>query len=510
MLFCFLIRSMYRAYTNKLLLKKPMKILRTQINTVFQTMLRLERCGRYGEAFAELDGIWEDVDALPDIEGLDSFDSAEMLLRCGSLIGFLGHSKQIPNTQERSKNLLTKAHRRFLDIYNVEKIVECENYLALAYWRTGEFVEAQTWLEMALSRHLRASTHVGIYSHLIQSMIFLSEGRYGETVTNLKKVEPDIKEYGDAFLNGSFCTNLGLAFQELGQLPEALKYMELAGYYHRKSGHQIYLGTVENNLAQLHRIKGNFAKAHEAIDRAAKIFKRLKDRTREGFSLDTKAQVYLADGKYEEALITVEAAIAIMQKSENLAYLVETYQTKTKSLVYLNDISAATLCLFDAMQIAKSNISEEAANNLAKEFEKMLHEKNSSAYDGGFTKTASNEKNLELILPPSIAHYQNVQGVWIKNTHLEKFGLPKNSLAIVVKEKIKRGDLVAISELADDSVSCGFYDADFGIVCLENRDNEPQLFDEGDIEILGKIVGVCSSGKNSEGQMIIKLLNFER
>ena len=80
--------------------------------------------------------------------------AAEIILRCGALIGFLGHNKQIPNSQEKSKNLLTEARKRFLDIYDVEKIAECENYLARAYWQTGELAEAEIWIDEALSRNL--------------------------------------------------------------------------------------------------------------------------------------------------------------------------------------------------------------------------------------------------------------------------------------------------------------------------------------------------------------------
>ena len=68
-------------------------------------------------------------------------------MRCGGVIGFLGNSQQITNAQEISKDLLTEARFHFLALYNFEKIAECENYLALAYWRTGELVEAGDWLK---------------------------------------------------------------------------------------------------------------------------------------------------------------------------------------------------------------------------------------------------------------------------------------------------------------------------------------------------------------------------
>lgn len=92
---------------------------------------------------AELRHIWGDTTVFPNVDDFEPRTAAEVVLRCGALIGFLGQIKQIPNAQEKSKNLLTEARNRFLDIYDVEKIAECENYLALAYTRTGELVEAE-------------------------------------------------------------------------------------------------------------------------------------------------------------------------------------------------------------------------------------------------------------------------------------------------------------------------------------------------------------------------------
>lgn len=485
-----------------------MKILHTQTPAFAEKLFSLERCGKYEEALAELRDVWEDTTVFPNIEEFEPRPAAEIFLRCGSLIGFLGHNKQIPNAQEKSKNLLTEARHRFLDIYDIKKVAECENYLALAYWRTGELVEAETWVEESLSHDLPNFTDVKLYSRIIQSMIFVSNGKYSEVVTTLKQNEKYFFECSDAFLTGSFCTNLGVAYKNIGKMAETAKYFELARLYHQKSRHQIYLGTVENNLAQLYKSERRFAKAHEAIDNATKIFKQIKDKTREGFSLDTKAQIYFAEQKYAQALEIIETAIKILKKGENAAYLVETYLSKTKILLYLDDFSAATFCLFDAVQIAKTQISEDAAENLVKEFEAALFEKNAPKSIEDFIPLESSDKNLELIIPPEMAHYKEFQGIWIKNTHLESIGLKKGSLAVVVKENIKRGDLAAVLEIENNSVRCGFYDADFGIISLEGVNSDPQLFDENSVRILGKIVGFCNAGENSDGQMIIETIKI--
>jgi len=98
--------------------------------------------------------------------------------------------------------------------------------------------------------------------------------------------------------------------------------------------------------------------------------------------------------------------------------------------------------------------------------------------------------------------------VWINNSDLEPFGLSRGSLAIVVSAGVKRGDLIALIELDSDLVSCGFYDADFGIICLEAGGSEPQLFNQADVKILGRIVGVCDAKETIEGAMEVSPLNI--
>lgn len=485
-----------------------MKIFHTDVAVLTGTLFKYERCGRYEEALAELRDIWEDTTSFPNVAEFVPRVGAEIILRCGALIGFIGHNKQIPNSQEKSKNLLTEARNRFQEIYDVDKIAECENYLALAYWRTGELIEAEAWVEESLSHCLNNLSDVWIYSNLTKSLIFLSSGKYEEIVKTLKKIENQFQNFGDAFLLGSFCNNLGLALKNLGRIADSLKYFELARFWHQKSRHQIYLGTVENNLSQLYKLERRFAEAHKTIDSATKIFKLIKDRTREGFSLDTKAQIFCNEGKFPEALKVIEKAISILKKSENSAYLVETYLSKAKILLYLDDFTKACLCLSDAIQLAKTNISEEKAENLVKEFEVVLKEKNTPVINRTFTEKQLGGEKLELVLHPSISHYQEFQGVWINNSHLESFGLQKGSLAVVTKDNIKRGDLVAINEIATDSVICGFYDSDFGLICLEIVGGEPKLYNENEIEILGKIVGVGNSDKNAQGKIHIQPINL--
>jgi tetratricopeptide (TPR) repeat protein len=475
----------------------------TQPAVLAKKLFKLERCGRYSKALEALADIWPDSDLDPKIGGFEPRDAAEILLRCGSLIGFHGHISQIPGSQLKSKNLLSNAHERFLGLEIIEKAAECENHLALAFWRTGEFNEAENWVDEALGHKLPSSSDARLYSHIAKSMIDISHQRHRENLKNCERLESDFRKYGDAFLTGSFYTNIGLSLKNLGRKSEALGHFELAKFFHQQSRHKIYLGTVENNLAGLYKDAGKFRQAHESVDIALRINRQIKDKTREGSTLDTKALIYFAESKYGDALRTVEKALVILRKSENSGYLIETLLTKAKILLYDNNFTGAVLSLIDAVDIARVQTGEESVMRLINEFETALYERNAPQPD----EDAATEC-LQLIIPPSIDHYSYYSGIWIKNTGLEAIGLAQGSLAILAEDKISRGDLVAISEMGSDMVICGFYDADFGIVGIEAAAGEPQIFDEKDIKVLGRIIGVCDPNKKEDGRMVVRALNL--
>ena len=476
---------------------------------LLRELFALERSGSFEQAMMELRGVWGDLMVEPNIEGLDARLGADIYLRCGALIGFLGHSRQIPSAQETSKNLLTKARSIFLETYQPEKIAECENYLALAYWRTGETNEAESWIEEAQSHELSDTCDPRLYSHVIRNLILLSQRRFAEICENFAAFQKPFLENADNFLVGNFYMNFGIAAKNLGRISEALDALHQGRDFFARAGNKAQLAMAENNLSQLYKSERRFAEAHSAIDRATGLFKEIGGRTREGFSLDTKALIYLDEARYQDALEVVDQGIAILSKSENYGYLTETIATKARIQLFANDFSTATLTLLEAVEIAKIRIGEDAAVRLVREFEQSLEDRNSSR-----SRPPEDERkgiaadDLKLVLPPSISHYDEYQGIWISNSDLEPYGLNRGSLAVVVPDKIRRGDLVALIEVSSDLVSCGFYDCDFGIVCLEAGGSEPQLFDKLDVRILGKIVGVCSAEKNADGTMEVLTLDL--
>ncbi|MEZ5344285.1 MAG: tetratricopeptide repeat protein [Pyrinomonadaceae bacterium] len=467
-------------------------------------VLKFERSGMYQTALDAFKGIWDDHRLIPEVDDLEREDAAEILLRAGSIYGFYGHNKQLSKSQEISKNLLTEAHNQYLALDLTEKVAECENYLALAYWRTGEFGEAETWVEIALGRDIDIASDARLYSYLIKSMVYDVTNRRQQVIELLGDVEKEFREFGSAFILGSFYTNLGLSLKNLGRTIEAIDKFEQARYFHQESGHLIYQGTVENNLAMAYKREGRFAEAHSAVDRAIAAYERLDDNARKGSSLDTKALVFIEEHKYKEAYSTINSAIEILSEGDNSAFLTEAYFTRSVTEVFSDDVAAATLSLLKAMEIARTNVGEKAAEKLAKDFEAIVRKRSVEGKEDARIIDRIYDGEIELILPPSLANYDDYQVIRIRNTHLTEIGIHKDSLAVVVEESIRRGDLIALTEIKSDAIICGFYDYFAGIVSISGINSETQLFATEAVKILGKIIGVGSSGNDKDNKIQIR------
>src|SRR2546425_3878308 len=70
---------------------------------------QLEKVGEYEAACEALNELWPERDGPPKLNNLDEATKAVVLLRVGSLSGWLGSIDQGASTQERAKDLITKS-----------------------------------------------------------------------------------------------------------------------------------------------------------------------------------------------------------------------------------------------------------------------------------------------------------------------------------------------------------------------------------------------------------------
>jgi tetratricopeptide (TPR) repeat protein len=153
-----------------------------------------------------------------------------------------------------------------------------------------------------------------------------------------------------------------------GKLDGAMKLFDLAKFFYKKTKHYLYLAGVENNLAVFFQKQGYYAEAHKQATSARANFKKLGDKTREGYSIDTQAQIYMAEGKLEEALKCSNDAIKMLSNGENYCYLANSMQTKSHIQLYLKDYVAAQETMIASVNIASIHISQTQAKKFIEEY----------------------------------------------------------------------------------------------------------------------------------------------
>lgn len=455
------------------------------IEPILEIVNKLEKIGAYYKASDLLQKVW--VQSLNKNNEISRNIYGELLLRTGAISGYLGRKPLSFTKQISTIKILNQARDIFVKSNNREKIAECENFLALEYYRDGDFSKAFGWVDESVNHRLEQGNEITLHSHIIKSMFLLQETKFNEAISYLDSLRHNFAST-TYLLKGSFHTNISIAFKNINNLNQGLKDLQSARYYHNKSNHLIYLATVENNLAHLYKLKSDFQKATQSVDNALYVFNELGDHARSAFTLDTKAQILISLGEFEAAEKLADEAINILKSDNILFMLPDVYLTK---------------------QTASSHSQKTPTSVAIKKYfgQKMFDELCESVNQTKQNKNLANNVGLKLCLPPQIPNNQNFFGVWIKNNTFCSLGIKKGFLAVGVKCEVKNGDFVAVCENSTDLVSIGYLDKHFGLVYLEDYTFEPEIFDENDVSIMGKIIGYCEPNTNSDGDYVVTLIS---
>ena len=79
----------------------------------------LEEAGEYERAAETLQPFWNELLVRPETNGLAEHAKAELLLRSGTLTGWIGSARQISGAQEVAKDLISERFAIFEALRNV-------------------------------------------------------------------------------------------------------------------------------------------------------------------------------------------------------------------------------------------------------------------------------------------------------------------------------------------------------------------------------------------------------
>ena len=294
----------------------------------------------------------------PQVGGLGERAAAEVMLQAGALSGWIGASQQAPGAQETAKDLISESASLFESLGEVERAAVAHSELALCYWREGSYGEARVLLTNTLNVLTEGTARAKAILRL--NIVEFWAGRYNDALVILRDNAQIFDEQVSHALRGSFHNELALVLKQLGALEGRSDYLDraiieytAAIYHFEKAGHERYRANNENNLANLLRKVGRYRQAHEHLDRAGAVLRRLNDAGLMAQVDETRARVFIEEKKYAEAERVITRAVRTLETGGAAALLAEALTTQGVAWARLGKNDASIVVLRRAVEVAE-------------------------------------------------------------------------------------------------------------------------------------------------------------
>jgi len=321
----------------------------------------LEEAGEFEQAEETLSPFWQGVPNRPDTKGLMERAKAELLLRTGTLTGWIGSTKQISGAQEIAKDLVSESANIFSALGIFEKEAEARVDLAICYWREGALDEARVTLRHVLDRFGEMQSEQRLRALLNSAIVEKDAIRDRESLRIYRQAAPQFELSSNHALRGKFhnsyatvLKSLGLAEDREEYIDKALVEFAAASFHFERAGHHRFQARVENNVGYLFASIGRFPEAQEHLDRARRLFVRLQDHGAVAYADDSRAQAFLLEGKPEEAERIARGAVKTLRDGGEQMMLVEALTTHATALARLKRFQVAKSTLDQAVEIAQN------------------------------------------------------------------------------------------------------------------------------------------------------------
>lgn len=327
-----------------------------------------EDLGEYEAARELMAPFWGRLGQSPRTTRIGERASAEVLLRVGVLTGWIGATGKLEGAQATAKDLISESLSTFGRLSLAEKESEAQVELAYCYWREGALDEARVLLHDALDRIGSESGEIKAVALLRQALVESSATRFEDSLRILLDSAPIFESSNNHALKGRFHNELAYNFQSLASAAGRADYEDravieftAASFHFEQAGHRRYHAHVENNLGLLLYTVGKFDEAHEHLDRATRLFAKLKDCAYLAQVDETRARVFLAQGRATEAEKKARAASRALIDAGEDALLADALTTHGKALARLRRVEEARSTLERAATVAGQAGSAEGA-----------------------------------------------------------------------------------------------------------------------------------------------------
>ena len=319
----------------------------------------LQDVQNFEDARLVLSEFWQDIGHRPKLDGLAANVQAEMLLLVGTLSGWLGSARQTPGAQEIAKDLISESSTIFEELGLTEKIAEARVELGICYWRLGALDEARITFDDALQHLGDLQSEQRLRAILNKALVEQVSSRPFEALRLLSESESLFVASSNHRLKGKFHAEFAILLKHIGSLGHSEEYFDRALMQYTAASVELEqigqvrgLALVENNLGVLFAHLERFEEAHEHLDRALFVVKKLNDKGARAQVENSRARTFLDQGRPEQAEKIAGSAVNFLRAGDQQSNLAEALTTHAVALARLQRPSEAFAALNEAIGLA--------------------------------------------------------------------------------------------------------------------------------------------------------------
>ena len=321
----------------------------------------LEEAGEFERAAETLSPFWSGLLNRPETKGLNEEAQAELLLRTGTLTGWLGSAKQVSGAQEVAKDLISESSAIFEQLEMPERVAEAQVDLAICYWREGGLDEARVTLRLVLDRLAESKSEQRLRALLNSALVEWAATRDRDALRICRETAPLFNSSSNDALKGKFHNTYAAVLRSLGTsenreayIDRALVEYAAASYHFEQAGHKRFQARVENNVGYLFATIGKFAEAQQHLGHSRALSLSVGDHGGAAGAEDSRAQAFILEGKYDQAEKAARSAVRSLRQGGEQAMLAEALTTHGKALARLSQPQVAKTTLDQAVEIAQN------------------------------------------------------------------------------------------------------------------------------------------------------------
>jgi tetratricopeptide (TPR) repeat protein len=358
-----------------------------------RTAIEQKERGEYDGPLSVMAPLWKGIGYCPNTKGLSDAVAAEIFLTAGILTRWLGNRNESKAADEYARDLITESITLYERIGDSRKVAEARSELGFCYWRVGAHDEARILFNEALER-LTIGGNARVNAIIGLSFVAWSESRYNEALKLLTENAPLFERITNYTLRGTYHNQIGIVLEEIGAasrkrrrdyFQRAINEYNIADAHFRRAKNVVFRAHVKNNIANVLRVLRQFKEARRYLEQARRLFKRARDKVRMAQIDDTRAQVFIAEGRYTQAELIARVAARSFERSGRQCYLAETLTNQGIALARMRESQRAQFVFQQAIEIAYQagslNRAGLAALTMIEEIDTLPREVQSVAYE---------------------------------------------------------------------------------------------------------------------------------